>query len=83
MADEQGIKASHAAILVVDSNGNAYMQDNSSTNNVRKDKEGNYILDENGKKTYEGGTEQTVGGNASYICSLYTGYENWYFQELK
>ena len=77
MADEQGTKDSHASILVVDSNGNAYMQDNSSTNNVlERDSAGKAIK-------WAGGTETTYGGNAEYICSLYTGYENWYFQKLE
>ena len=77
MSDKEGEKESHASILVVDSNGNAYMQDNSSHNNATKwNTEGKAIA-------WDGGTEQTKGGDATYICSLYTGYENFYFQKLK
>ena len=76
MSDNEGVKEFHAAILVVDSTGNAYLQDNSSCNNVIKDEKGAYVLDSNGKKTYEGGTEKTSGGNAATSCSWYTGYEN-------
>ena len=83
MSDNEGVKESHAAILVMDSTGNAYMQDNSSHNKVIKDEKGAYVLDSNGKKTYEGGTEKMSGGNAATSCSWYTGYENWYFQKLK
>ena len=80
MADKDGVKESHAAILVVDSNGNAYMQDNSSKNNATKWDE------ETGKAiAWDGGTEK-YGGNGyttSKVCEAYTEYDNWYFQKIK
>ena len=86
MSDKEKKVTSHAAILVVNSDGTAYMQDNSSHNNVRIDKKTNqYILDEKGNKTYDGGTEKYSRESAAAVCSAYdvTGYDNYYFQKLK
>mgnify|MGYP007101879901 CR=1 FL=1 len=76
MQDKDGAKESHAALLVIESGSSAYIMDNSSHNNATE-------WDGNGKAVaWAGGTEKTTGGNASTICSWYTGYENFYFQEL-
>ena len=79
MSDNQKVKDSHASILVIDSNGNAYMQDNSSHNNATK-------WNSSGKPVeWAGGTEKYGGHgySAKNVCDVYTGYENFYFQKLK
>ena len=73
MSDDDKEKESHAALLVVE-NGTAYIQDNSSRNNS--------YLDEEGNVHYRGGTEKTDGSSASDVCSLFKGYDNFYFQRL-
>ena len=79
MHDIEGVKNSHAALLVVESESSAYIMDNSSHNNPI------YVKNSAGEEIkigYKGGTEKTAGGNASKICSWYTGYDNFYFQKI-
>ena len=73
MKDADGAVNSHAAILVVDSDGGSYMYDNSSHN---------FPYLENGTKKYEGGIEKTVGTDAKAICDQYVGYDDFYFQKI-
>lgn len=48
MQDKDNVKESHAAIMVVNSNGSAYMADNSSKNNEMTNLDGSPLLDSNG-----------------------------------
>ena len=70
MSDNDNIKASHAGLLFVNSDGSAYMYDNSSHNF------------NNGNGTYSGGIQRTNGYSPKEVCNQYSGYENFYFQKL-
>ena len=71
MSDKDKIVNSHSGLLFVNSDGSAYMYDNSSRNFKNKD------------GTYSGGIERTSGESASTVCGKYPDYENFYFQKLK
>ena len=86
MQDEDGSSGSHAALLVVDTEGSSYMYDNSSHNFPGRDDAGNIIRDENGKiASFEGGIEKTGWNNSTpkNICDQYPDYEKFYFQKIK
>ena len=66
MSDEQKVSRSHAALLFVNSDGSAFMYDNSSHNFRRKI---------NGINYYDGGIEKTPGNSAQAVCKEYSSYE--------
>lgn len=73
MSDEQKVSRSHAGLLFVNSDGSAFMYDNSSHNFRRKI---------NGINYYDGGIEKTSKSSAQAVCKEYSSYENFYFQKI-
>ncbi|MGP1368936.1 MAG: hypothetical protein ACTTKX_06750 [Treponema sp.] len=74
MSDEQKVSRSHAALLFVNSDGSAFMYDNSSHNFYKETI--------NKVKYYYGGIEKTPGNSAQAVCNQYSSYENFYFQKI-
>ena len=74
MSDADNKVGAHASLLFVNSDGSAFMYDNSSHNFRYKDKNGNYA--------YYGGIEKTPGASAFVVCNQYVDYENFYFQKI-
>lgn len=74
MSDEQKVSRSHAGLLFVNSDGSAFMYDNSSHNFYKETI--------NKVKYYYGGIEKTPGNSAQAVCNQYSSYENFYFQKI-
>ena len=70
MSDADNKVGAHASLLFVNSDGSAFMYDNSSHNFKY------------GKDLYYGGIEKTTGNSALDVCNAFISYENFYFQKI-